>query len=94
MTSSIFLPSIPPMAVDLHSSAEVINYTVAIFLVTIGVASVFWSPYSGFYGRRPVYLASMPIMVVASIGVAQSKNFGAIIGTRILQGIGKNNQFV
>ncbi|OWZ59705.1 dityrosine transporter [Cryptococcus neoformans c45] len=90
MTSSIFLPSIPPMAVDLHSSAEVINYTVAIFLVTIGVASVFWSPYSGFYGRRPVYLASMPIMVVASIGVAQSKNIGAIIGTRILQGIGSS----
>lgn len=26
MTSSIFLPSIPTMAVDLHSSAEVINY--------------------------------------------------------------------
>ncbi|KIR42486.1 dityrosine transporter [Cryptococcus deuterogattii 99/473] len=90
MTSSIFLPSIPTMAVDLHSSAEVINYTVAIFLVTIGVASVFWSPYSGFYGRRPVYLASMPITVVASIGVAQSKNIGAIIGTRILQGIGSS----
>ncbi|EAL22919.1 hypothetical protein CNBA6880 [Cryptococcus deneoformans B-3501A] len=90
MTSSIFLPSIPTMAVDLHSSAEVINYTVAIFLVTIGVASVFWSPYSGFYGRRPVYLASMPIMVIASIGVAQSKNIGAIIGTRILQGIGSS----
>ncbi|XAO22220.1 hypothetical protein I312_100988 [Cryptococcus bacillisporus CA1280] len=90
MTSSIFLPSIPTMAVDLHSSAEVINYTVAIFLVTIGVASVFWSPYSGFYGRRPVYLASMPITVVASIGVAQSKNIGAIVGTRILQGIGSS----
>ncbi|ODN82784.1 hypothetical protein L202_01060 [Cryptococcus amylolentus CBS 6039] len=91
MTSSIFLPSIPVMSTDLHSSTEVINYTVAIFLVSIGVAPIFWSPFAGFYGRKPVYLASMPIMVVASVGVANSKNIGALIGTRILQGIGSSS---
>ncbi|WVQ86011.1 hypothetical protein IAT38_008179 [Cryptococcus sp. DSM 104549] len=90
MTSSIFLPSIPYLAQDLHTTAEVVNYTVAIFIVTIGVAPVLWSPYAGFYGRKPIYLASMPIMVVASIGVSQCKNVGAIIGTRILQGIGSS----
>ncbi|WVQ70615.1 hypothetical protein IAR50_000135 [Cryptococcus sp. DSM 104548] len=91
MTSSIFLPSIPVMSTDLHSSTEVIDYTVAIFLVSIGVAPIFWSPFAGFYGRKPVYLASMPIMVVASVGVANSKNIGALIGTRILQGIGSSS---
>jgi MFS family permease len=76
------------MAADLHTTAAVINYTVAIFLVTIGMAPLVWSPLSGFYGRRPIYLASMPIHVIASIGVARSNTVGAIIGTRILQGIG------
>ncbi|WWC65403.1 uncharacterized protein I303_108021 [Kwoniella dejecticola CBS 10117] len=90
MTSSIFLPSIPQMADQLHTSAEVINYTVAVFIVVIGIAPVFWSPYAGFYGRRPVYLASMPIMVVASIGVALSKNVGGLTGARIIQGIGSS----
>lgn len=76
------------MSADLNTTPSVINYTVAIFLVTIGIAPLFWSPLSGFYGRRPIYLVSMPIHVVASIGVALSNNVGAIIGTRILQGFG------
>ncbi|ORY35815.1 major facilitator superfamily domain-containing protein [Naematelia encephala] len=88
VTSSVFLPSIPQMAGDLHTTASMINVTVAIFLLSIGIAPLFWSPFAGFYGRKPVYLASMPIMVIASIGVAQSNTVGAIIGTRILQGIG------
>ncbi|TXT11164.1 hypothetical protein VHUM_01915 [Vanrija humicola] len=90
IASSSFLPSISIMADDLHTTPAVINYTVAIFIVSVAVAPIFWSPLAGFYGRKPVYLASMPIMVVASVGVAQSKSLGAIIGTRILQGIGSS----
>ncbi|KAK8850375.1 hypothetical protein IAR55_004293 [Kwoniella newhampshirensis] len=90
MTSSVFFPSIPQLSADLHTSASVINYTVAVYIVTIGIAPVVWSPFAGFYGRKPVYLASMPIMVVASIGVALSNSVGALIGTRILQGIGSS----
>jgi MFS family permease len=77
------------MARELSSTPEIINYTVAIFIVVIGLAPILWSPLSGFYGRRPVYLASMPITVVASIGVANSKSVGQLIGTRVLQGFGK-----
>jgi MFS family permease len=129
MTSSVFLPSIPEMSVDLNTTAAVINYTVSplaslsstpspaglsrppsptqfdappqptdplqvcIFIATIGIAPLIWSPLSGFYGRRPVYLASMPIMVVSSIGVALSRTVGQIIATRILQGIGGSGEY-
>ena len=80
------------MASDLHTTAAVIDYTVAIYILTTGIAPLLWSPLSGFYGRKPIYLVSMPIMAVASIGVAQSRNVGAIIGTRILQGFGGSAQ--
>ena len=82
------------MAIDLHTTDSVIDYTVAIYILTIGIAPLLWSPLSGFYGRKPIYLASMPIMAVASIGVAQSKNVGAIIGTRMLQGFGASNHTI
>jgi MFS family permease len=62
---------------------------VCIFIVTIGIAPLIWSPLAGFYGRRPIYLASMPIMVFGSVGVALSQTVGQVIGTRILQGIGE-----
>ena len=76
------------MAGELHTTDSVIADTVAIFIVTMGLAPLIWSPLSGFYGRRPIYMASMPILMVASIGVALSPNVGALIGTRILQAIG------
>ncbi|BEJ01175.1 hypothetical protein CcaverHIS631_0510320 [Cutaneotrichosporon cavernicola] len=91
VASSAFLPSINVMADELNTTPEIINYTVAIFIITIGIAPLFWSPLAGFYGRRPVYLLSMPIMTVASIGVANSHTIGQIIGTRILQGIGSSS---
>lgn len=90
MASSIFLPSVPQLADDLKTSETIINVTIAIFIVVIGVAPVIWSPLSGFYGRKPVYLASMPITIAGSIGVALSRNVGDIIGTRVLQGIGSS----
>jgi len=90
MASSIFLPSVPQLADDLNTSETIINVTIAIFIVVIGVAPVIWSPLSGFYGRKPIYLASMPITIAGSIGVALSRNVGDIIGTRVLQGIGSS----
>lgn len=91
MMSSAFLPSITQMSYDLNTTPEMINYTVAIFIVSVGVAPIFWSPLAGFYGRKVVFLLSMPIMAAASIGVAVSPNVGALIGTRILQGIGSSS---
>jgi len=90
MASSIFLPSVPQLAADLRTSETIINVTIAIFIVIIGIAPIIWSPLSGFYGRKPVYLASIPIAIAGSIGVAVSRNVGDIIGTRILQGIGSS----
>ncbi|KAL7422665.1 hypothetical protein Q5752_001956 [Cryptotrichosporon argae] len=90
VASSAFLPSITYMAADLHTTAAVIDYTVAVFILTIGLAPVVWSTLSGFYGRRPVYLVSLPVMVVASIGVAVSRNVTELIVTRVLQGIGSS----
>lgn len=89
--SSSFLPSIPQMSRDLKVSQSVINYTVAIFLATIGIAPLAWSPYSTYYGRQKIYLVSLPIFVAGSIGVALSHNLVELIITRIIQGAGASS---
>jgi hypothetical protein len=38
--SSSFLPSIPQLAVDMHTSRSTIDYTVCIYLVVLGIAYV------------------------------------------------------
>jgi multidrug resistance protein len=91
MTASIFLPAVPAIAEDLDTTPTIVNVTIALFIVSIGTAPLFWSPLSGFYGRRPIYLASAPIMLVSSIGVAFSRTVPQLIVTRILQGVGSSS---
>ncbi|CDZ98104.1 Synaptic vesicle transporter SVOP and related transporters (major facilitator superfamily) [Phaffia rhodozyma] len=88
LASASFFPSIPDVAESVNTTKEVINYTVAIFLLFLGSAPLIWAPLSGFYGRRNVYLASLPIFIGGSIGCSFSNTLGSLIATRCLQAIG------
>lgn len=89
-SSSSFLPSIPQISDDLGTSANVINVTVAIFILCIGLFPLCFAPYSGLYGRRPIYLISLPVFALGCLGTALSRSLGALIATRILQAFGSS----
>ncbi|TKA55056.1 hypothetical protein B0A53_02531 [Rhodotorula sp. CCFEE 5036] len=89
-SSSSFLPSIPQIVEDLDTTASIINITVAIFILFIGIFPLFWAPYSGVYGRRPIYLLSLPIFALGCVGTALSHSLVALILTRIVQALGSS----
>ncbi|EMS23228.1 hypothetical protein NBRC10512_007380 [Rhodotorula toruloides] len=89
-SSSSFLPSIPQITEDLHTSTTVINVTVAIFILCIGIFPLVWAPYSGIYGRKPIYVISLPIFALGCLGTALSKSLSALIVTRIIQALGSS----
>ncbi|GAA5901028.1 hypothetical protein JCM8208_007597 [Rhodotorula glutinis] len=89
-SSSSFLPSIPQISADLGTSAAVINITVAVFILCIGLFPLAFAPYSGLYGRRPIYLISLPVFALGCLGTALSRSLGALIATRILQAFGSS----
>lgn len=51
--ASSFLPSIPAIVVDLNTTATVLNATVAIFFVVVGIFPLFWSSLSGVCASSP-----------------------------------------
>ena len=63
----------------------------AVYILTIGIAPLFWARVSGYYGRRPTYLVSLPLYVLGSISVALSQNVAQLFGTRVLQGVGASS---
>ncbi|GAA5847354.1 hypothetical protein JCM9279_000252 [Rhodotorula babjevae] len=89
-SSSSFLPSIPQISQDIGTSAAVINVTVAVFILCIGLFPLCFAPYSGLYGRRPIYLISLPVFALGCLGTALSRSLGALIATRILQAFGSS----
>ncbi|KAF8576298.1 MFS general substrate transporter [Ramaria rubella] len=86
--SGCFVPCVPEIAKDLNTSGSVINYTVAAYVFTIALGNLIWAPYAGFYGRRPVYLVSLPLLCLGSLAAAISKNVLQLVISRALQAFG------
>ncbi|KAM0750703.1 MFS general substrate transporter [Meredithblackwellia eburnea MCA 4105] len=89
-SSASFLPSIPNIVEDLDTNATILNITVAVFILVVGITPLIWAPFSGIYGRRPIYILSLPMCTLGSMGVALSRNLTSLIITRIIQGMGSS----
>lgn len=89
-SSSSFLPSIPEISKDLNTTATILNISVAAFIVVIGISPLMWAPYAGVYGRKAVYMVSLPIFTLSSLGVALSPNLVSLFVMRCFQGVGSS----
>ncbi|KAB8279516.1 major facilitator superfamily domain-containing protein [Aspergillus minisclerotigenes] len=86
--SSIFIPSYEFMMRRYGVSLEVVQLTLAIYVVGYGVGPLIFSPLSEIarIGRNPPYVLSFILFVIVSIILAVIDNFPAIVVLRFLQG--------
>ncbi|KAI0130071.1 MFS general substrate transporter [Xylariales sp. AK1849] len=75
------------VAEDYHIEVSKVSLTTGLYMMGLGIGSVIFSPTAILYGKRPVYLFSAVIFVLASIWCALSPNFTSLIVARIFQGI-------
>ncbi|KAF5372115.1 hypothetical protein D9758_005012 [Tetrapyrgos nigripes] len=86
--SGSFLPTIPDIAEDLGTTGSVVSLTVSISVLAACIGALFGATYSGFYGRKPVYLVGLPLLTIGSIGVALSPSIEYLVIWRFLQTMG------
>ncbi|KAI4519622.1 MFS general substrate transporter [Schizophyllum commune Loenen D] len=91
--SGTFIPSIPQIARDLNTTPDVVSNAVSVSMFTVALGSMTFSSYSTWYGRRPVYLIGLPLVVLGSFGVARSRSVPELFGWRILQALGASPGF-
>ncbi|KIY48200.1 MFS general substrate transporter [Fistulina hepatica ATCC 64428] len=92
--SGTFLPSIPQIAKDLRTSPQTISLAVSISILAAAIGSLTTAAYSTFYGRRPVFLVCMPLVVVASFGVGAAITVPELMIWRFLQAFGTSPGWV
>jgi MFS family permease len=61
--------------------------TTGLYMMGMGVGSVFASPTAILFGKRPVYLASCILFMVTSIWCAVSPSYPSLVAARVLQGV-------
>ncbi len=86
ITTDLYLPALPSMALSLSASMPQAQLTLSALLLCFGISQLIWGPVSDKYGRRPVLLAGLLLYGLASVGSAFAANVESLIVWRALQG--------
>ncbi|KAH7338906.1 MFS general substrate transporter [Rhizoctonia solani] len=70
LASSVYFPAIPTMAAAFDKSVELINLTVTIYMVFQGISPMLWGGLADRFGRRPVYLTCLSLLLLSCVGLA------------------------
>ncbi|KAF7318780.1 hypothetical protein HMN09_00390300 [Mycena chlorophos] len=86
--SGSFIPSIQQIAADLETTGQVVSYAVGLSMFGTALSSFFFATYSSFYGRRPMFLAGLPLLCAGSVGVATASTVPQLMIFRLIQALG------
>lgn len=86
--SGTFIPCIPQISEDLETTGPVVSMAVSVSIIGASLGSLIASSYSTFYGRRPIYLKFLPLLVLASVAVAAARTVAELMVWRVVQALG------
>ncbi|WXB11751.1 CmlA/FloR family chloramphenicol efflux MFS transporter [Pendulispora albinea] len=88
MGMDVYLPIVPAMPAILGTSASVVQLTLSLYMVVLGVGQLVFGPISDAVGRRPVLLGGAMVFGAASFGLAGTATATAFVALRVVQAMG------
>ncbi|KAG0167536.1 hypothetical protein DFQ28_008838 [Apophysomyces sp. BC1034] len=90
-SSTIYFPGLPAITSDLNAPPMATTLTAALFVLFMGIAPVIWATFSDYYQvRRILFMISMAIFGVASLGSTFLNNIWGIVVLRCIQSVGSS----
>lgn len=87
LITDMYLPSMPHMAVELHQTENAIQLTLALFLISYGLAQFITGSLVDSYGRYKPTLIALVIFIISNFVIVFTKQIEVIYAMRIVQGI-------
>ena len=84
----MLVPALPVLATDFGRDISIAQMTVSLYMVGIALSQLIMGPLSDKFGRRPVLLAGLGLMVVAGIGSLFAETLPQLIAARFFQALG------
>src|ERR1700681_4632883 len=84
----LLVPALPMLASTFGRDISIAQMTVSLYMVGIACSQIIMGPLSDRFGRRPVLLAGLGLMVAASAGCIFSETLPQLIAARFLQALG------
>ena len=84
----ILVPALPILATTFASDVSAVQLNVSLFMVGLAMSQLVTGPLSDRFGRRPVLLAGLGLMVAATIVCIFAQTLPQLIAGRFLQAVG------
>src|SRR3954466_8682970 len=84
----LLVPALPVLAGAFGSEISVVQMTVSLYMVGIACSQIVMGPLSDRFGRRPVLLAGLGLMIAASLGCSFAETLPQLIVARFFQALG------
>lgn len=88
---TIYLPSVPHMVTDLHSSYFGVQATIIIYIFGYGFSAFFYGPLSDVHGRKKTLLFGLALFLTGSVIAALCHSIEILLIARLLQGLGNGS---
>ncbi|WP_414645602.1 MFS transporter [Bradyrhizobium sp. 6(2017)] len=84
----MLVPALPVLATNFGRDISIAQMTVSLYMVGIALSQLIMGPLSDKFGRRPVLLAGLGLMVAAGIGSVFAETLPQLIAARFFQALG------
>src|SRR5436305_3161841 len=84
---NMFLPSLANIAHEFRADYALVNLCIAVYAAVSAVLQLVMGPLSDRFGRRPVILAALLLVLVASLGCLLAANIWVFLAFRMLQAV-------
>lgn len=86
LSIDMYLPSLPSLARDLHTTASLAQLSLTACLLGLALGQLFVGPLSDVRGRRSPLIAGLVFYAASSLACAAVPSIWALIGLRFIQG--------
>ena len=90
----IYVPAIPHITHQFHTSTAVMQLTLNLFMLFSGIAQAFIGPVTDRYGRRTTSFSLIAIFIIGTLYCAMATNVTALIMGRLIQAFGSCGMLV
>jgi len=94
LAMDIYLPVVPAMPTILGTTSDVVQLTLSLYMIVLGLGQVIFGPISDRIGRRPVLLFGALLFATASLLLAVTGSAPLFVALRVVQALGASAALV
>jgi DHA1 family bicyclomycin/chloramphenicol resistance-like MFS transporter len=84
--TDLYVPALPDVERSFGSPVSAVQATLTTYFLGLAVGQLLWGPLSDRYGRRPVLLAALALMLAVTAAAPFAPSIDALIAARLVQG--------